>query len=517
MSSETLTPDGNTRNIAGAVTDDSNAFIKKLRIDDTTKGLKVMLIGGTGAGTVTEVDTGTGLTGGPITGTGTIALDAKLAPLDTLGTALQQIRVNAGATALEYFTASAGSGTVTTVSVVTANGVSGSVATATTTPAITLTLGAITPTTVNGNTFTTGSSTYTGTAGQTYTFPSTSATIARTDAANTFTGVQTMTSPVFNTGLSGTAFGTGVATFITTPSSANLAAAITDETGTGVVVFATSPTLITPNLGTPTTLVGTNITGTGASFTSGITQALASATTTVNVSSATAPINGQVLTATSGTAATWQTPSSTIPTTKECTSFEALTRFTATQTGGSTTLGTQGALINATSTTSRFAQLACNNQATFFPYSGSPIFTTEIEFAPQGLGTTGAYYMGIGTPTIATTGITFTPTHIGFKVLVVSGVASLYATQADGTTENASSVLTTLLTGDMLRLIVKVNGASSVDYYYSKNTSASYSTVNLTTNMPSTSLQDAMWIFGCTNSSSASAQSIYALSASFER
>jgi hypothetical protein len=85
---------------------------------------------------------------------------------------------------------SAGSGTVTSVSVTTANGVSGSVATATTTPAITLTLGAITPTTVNGHTFTTGSSTFTGTAGQTYTFPTTTATLARTDAANTFTGTQ---------------------------------------------------------------------------------------------------------------------------------------------------------------------------------------------------------------------------------------------------------------------------------------------------------------------------------------
>ena len=55
MSSETLTPDGNTRNIAGAVTDDSNAFIKKLRIDDTTKGLKVLVVGGTGSGTVTSI------------------------------------------------------------------------------------------------------------------------------------------------------------------------------------------------------------------------------------------------------------------------------------------------------------------------------------------------------------------------------------------------------------------------------------------------------------------------------
>lgn len=41
----------------------------------------------------------------------------------------------------------------------------------------------------------------------------------------------------------------GVQTFLTTPSSANLAAALTDETGSGSLVFATSPTLVTPNIG----------------------------------------------------------------------------------------------------------------------------------------------------------------------------------------------------------------------------------------------------------------------------
>ena len=39
--------------------------------------------------------------------------------------------------------------------------------------------------------------------------------------------------------------GTGVATFLGTPSSANLASALTDETGTGVAVFNTSPTINT--------------------------------------------------------------------------------------------------------------------------------------------------------------------------------------------------------------------------------------------------------------------------------
>ncbi len=40
-------------------------------------------------------------------------------------------------------------------------------------------------------------------------------------------------------------------------------------TGSGAVVLATSPTLVTPNLGTPSTLVGTNITGTAAGLTAG--------------------------------------------------------------------------------------------------------------------------------------------------------------------------------------------------------------------------------------------------------
>jgi hypothetical protein len=57
---------------------------------------------------------------------------------------------------------------------------------------------------------------------------------------------------VANGGTGITSFGSGVATFLGTPSSANLAAAVTDETGSGALVFATSPSLVTPVLGTPT-------------------------------------------------------------------------------------------------------------------------------------------------------------------------------------------------------------------------------------------------------------------------
>jgi len=60
-------------------------------------------------------------------------------------------------------------------------------------------------------------------------------------------------------------FGANVATFLATPSSANLAAAVTDETGTGALVFGTSPTLTTPTINTSATFNATTYTyGTGA-------------------------------------------------------------------------------------------------------------------------------------------------------------------------------------------------------------------------------------------------------------
>ena len=49
------------------------------------------------------------------------------------------------------------------------------------------------------------------------------------------------------TGISG--LGAGVATFLATPSSANLASALTDEAGSGTVAFTNSPTFTTPTLG----------------------------------------------------------------------------------------------------------------------------------------------------------------------------------------------------------------------------------------------------------------------------
>lgn len=62
------------------------------------------------------------------------------------------------------------------------------------------------------------------------------------------------------TGVSGLA--ANMAVWLATPSSANLAATITDETGSGALVFATSPALVTPTLGTPASGTLTNCTST---------------------------------------------------------------------------------------------------------------------------------------------------------------------------------------------------------------------------------------------------------------
>jgi hypothetical protein len=112
----------------------------------------------------------------------------------------------------------------------------------------------------------------------------------------TLTSGVTGTLPVANGGTNLTSLGSGVATFMGTPSSANLRGALTDETGTGSAVFATSPTLVTPALGTPGSGVLTSCTGlpeAGLAVSNG-------------------PTNGYMLTAQSGDAGgmTWAAVSS---------------------------------------------------------------------------------------------------------------------------------------------------------------------------------------------------------------
>jgi hypothetical protein len=81
---------------------------------------------------------------------------------------------------------------------------------------------------------------------KTLTSPTMTAPVLGTPASGTLTNA---TGLPISTGVSG--LGTGVATFLATPSSANLISAVTDETGTGALVFGTSPTIATPVISSP--------------------------------------------------------------------------------------------------------------------------------------------------------------------------------------------------------------------------------------------------------------------------
>ena len=92
-----------------------------------------------------------------------------------------------------------------------------------------------------------------------------------------------------STGVSG--LGTGVATFLATPSSTNLRSALTDETGTGSAVFGTSPTISSPTITGTGTIAGTftgNLTGNVTGNVSG-----SSGSATGNAATATALATGR--------------------------------------------------------------------------------------------------------------------------------------------------------------------------------------------------------------------------------
>ena len=129
---------------------------------------------------------------------------------------------------------------------------------------------------------------------KTLTSPTLTTPALGTPASGTLTNA---TGLPISTGVSG--LGTGVATFLGTPSSANLRSALTDETGTGAAVFGTSPTIATPTITSPT------ITGTGTiagTFTGNITGNV-----TGNVSGSSGSTTGNAATATAlATARTFQ-------------------------------------------------------------------------------------------------------------------------------------------------------------------------------------------------------------------
>ena len=133
-----------------------------------------------------------------------------------------------------------------------------------------------------------------------------SGTVVGTTDSQTLTS-KTLTAPVIQgtvgagTGLTMPAFTSGAINGTTIPTSKTLVDTDTAQT-------LSSKTFVSPALGTPASGTLTNCSGTAANLTAGtatVANGLKTATTTVVVSGAAAPTNGQVLTASSSTAASW--------------------------------------------------------------------------------------------------------------------------------------------------------------------------------------------------------------------
>ena len=155
-----------------------------------------------------------------------------------------------------------------------------------------------------------------------------------------------------STGISG--LGTGVATFLATPSSANLRSAVTDETGTGALVFASTPTLVTPVLGVATA-TSVNKMAITAPATSSTLEIADGKTFTVN--------HSLTLAGTDTTTMTFPATSATIART------DAAQTFTGSQTFNNAIIGAVQALsgpgaVNITTLTTAFTSTATGNALT---------------------------------------------------------------------------------------------------------------------------------------------------------
>jgi len=83
-------------------------------------------------------------------------------------------------------------------------------------------------------------------------------------------------------------YGANVQAFLAVPSSANLRAAMTDETGTGSLVFANTPTLVTPVIGAAT---GTSLVLSGGAVIQGLTVGLGAGAISTNTAAGTTALN----------------------------------------------------------------------------------------------------------------------------------------------------------------------------------------------------------------------------------
>lgn len=246
-----------------------------------------------------------------------------------------------------------------------------------------------------------------------------------------------------------TGLGTGVATWLATPSSANLASAVTDETGSGSLVFATNPTLVTPILGTPQSGNFSTGTFTWPTFNQNTTGNAATATLATTATTATnlaggaagslpyqsasattamlaAGSNGQVLTLSAGIPS-WATPT----------------------TGTVTSVSFTGGLISVANSTTTPALTVAGTSGGIVYFSSATTWASSAVLAASALMVGGGAATAPSTITTGTGVVTALGVAVGSAgAFVVNGGA--LGTPSSGTLTSATGLpLTTGVTGTL--------------------------------------------------------------------
>ena len=217
-------------------------------------------------------------------------------------------------------------------------------------------------------------------------------------------------------GVSG--LGAGVATFLATPSSANLAAAVTGETGSGALVFATSPTLVTPTLGvasaTSVNKVAITAPATSATLTiaDGKTLTANNSLTLAGTDGKTATFSNSITFAgTDATTMTFPGTSATIARTDAAQSFTGNQTFAGAIIGSIQNLSGPGA-VNLTTGTTAFTSTATGNALTLADGVAGQFKTIIYVAEAAGADT------GVLTPTNFGNGTTLTFNNVGDSVVL---------------------------------------------------------------------------------------------------
>lgn len=275
--------------------------------------------------------------------------------------------------------------------------------------------------------------------------------------------------------------------------SAQLAGIISDETGSGSLVFATSPTLITPLLGTPTSGVLTNCTGTASGLTAGNVTTNANLTgdvTSIGNAATVVKINGTslsglstgILKNTTSTGVPSIAIAADFPTLNQNTSGNAATVTTnANLTGVITSVGNATSIASQTGTGTKFVVDTSPTLVT--PVLGVATATTlnRVTITTPATSATLTIADGSSLITSGAFGITFTATGTTNVTLPTSGTLVggtgtsgqiSYWNGTNSQTGNASLVY------DATNVFVGIGGTPAAKFHLSGNISAAAWTTN---------------------------------------